>query len=227
MRSFVTILIALVCGACSSMQSHTNASSETRDALVSKMEIAELVNSWGYFRDQGRWAELLDAFHPEGAISVSWYDGPYREFVSQSRQLAEAHRDMVIKHQVAIPLIKVKGNRGLSEASVTISVRSRTPGGTFEQTSYARFIDRVERRDGRWRILRRDTVYERDRLDAVDQSTLPQSFYENLDRYPAQVMFLASTIKRRGAEISKSTLLAGTAQVARVYSDNDVWLSGD
>ena len=227
MRNVVTLLITLICGACSAMQPHADAGGETKDAWVSKMEIAELVNRWGYFRDQSRWTELLDAFHPDGSISVSWYDGPYGEFVSQSRQLAEAHRDMVIKHQVGVPMIEVNGNRGLSEASVTISVRSSTPGGIFEQTSYARFIDRVERRGGRWRLLRRDTVYERDRLDAVDRATLPDSFYKDLDRYPAQVMFLASTIKRRGAEISKSTLLAGTAQVARVYSDNDAWLRGE
>ena len=37
-------------------------------------------------------------------------------------------------------------------------------------TSYARFLDRLERRDGRWAIVERCAIYERDRLDPVEPS---------------------------------------------------------
>ena len=33
-----------------------------------KTACAELVQAWGFARDQGRWADLLDIFHPGGII---------------------------------------------------------------------------------------------------------------------------------------------------------------
>ena len=51
-----------------------------------KTACAELVQAWGFARDQGRWADLTDIFHPDGRIHVSWFMGAYADFVERCRQ---------------------------------------------------------------------------------------------------------------------------------------------
>ena len=40
-----------------------------------KHACVELIQAWCFYRDQGRWPELLATFAPEGQISVSWFSG--------------------------------------------------------------------------------------------------------------------------------------------------------
>lgn len=218
---------ALLCVGCAGMQRSADADGAARHAWLSKLEIAELINNWAFYRDQGRWDSLLETFHEDGTISLSWYDGPYQEFVSGSRRLAEAHQDTLIKHQMGTPSIAVNGERALSEVNVTIMVRAVTPTASFEQTSYARFLDRVERRNGRWRLVRRTAIYERDRVDPVDRRAVPAALFENLEQYPQQVMFLASAMRTRGATLSKTAVLDKSIELERLYSESKLWLSND
>jgi hypothetical protein len=47
-----------------------------------KIACAELIQSWGFARDQGHWDDLNAIMHPGGEIAVSWFRGPYTEFVN-------------------------------------------------------------------------------------------------------------------------------------------------
>jgi hypothetical protein len=44
------------------------------------------------FRDQGRWEELRNLFHPNAAIAVTWYSGPIEGFIERSAKMAAADR---------------------------------------------------------------------------------------------------------------------------------------
>src|SRR5262249_40897811 len=46
-------------------------------------------------------------------------------------------------------------------------VRQKIAGVLADMTSYARFLDRLERRGGRWAIVERAAIYERDWLGPV------------------------------------------------------------
>ena len=48
-----------------------------------KYACAELIQTWGLYRDQGKWPQLLATFVPEGQIAVSWFSGSFREFVDR------------------------------------------------------------------------------------------------------------------------------------------------
>ncbi len=191
----------------------------------SKAEIAEVINSWAFHRDQEAWDELLGSFHADGAISLSWFDGSYEAFVAASKRLA-TRGNTVLKHYVGTPRIRVNTDRALSETNVTIMLRTRTPIGEVDTTSYARFFDYVEKRQGRWKILRRTAIYEKDRADPVERATLPEAFFQDLDQYPRELRFLASSLKRVGAELSKATVLDKSQEMERLYREGDAWLSG-
>ena len=157
---------------------------EGRGLSDARSEIAALINDWAFFRDQEWWDELLGTFHEDGTISLSWFDGPYAGFVAASQKLA-ASGNTILKHQLGVPRIEIRGDRALSAVDVVIRVRATTPAGEVDTTSFARFHDRLEKRAGAWKILKRTAVYEKDRADPVSGPTLPEGFFEGLDRFPA------------------------------------------
>lgn len=192
--------------------------------LEARTEIADLVNNWTFFRDQEKWDAISATFHEGGTISLSWYAGPHEGFVAASRQLA-ARGGALLKHYVGVPRIRIEGGRALSEVNVTIMVRARTPAGEVDTTSYARFIDRIERRDGTWRIVQRVAVYEKDRADPVDRGSLPDAFFEGLEKYPAELKFLAASLDKGGIPLSSATVLDKSPQLAALLEENEIWLT--
>jgi hypothetical protein len=189
-----------------------------------RTEIAELVNAWSFHRDQEAWDDLAACFADGGTISISWFDGAHADFVAASKRLAGG--GSLLKHAMGVPRIRVNGERATSEANVAIQVRATTPFGEVDTTSFARFYDRLERRDGRWRIVKRTAIYERDRVDPVDRAALPEAFYAGLDRFPPPLRFLGASLERRGVPLQKSAVLDKSPQLAALYRDGDAWLAG-
>src|SRR5262245_2216749 len=128
-----------------------------------KCACAELIQTWGLYRDQGKWPQLLATFVPEGEIAVSWFSGSFREFVDRCRQSFEAGQRS--KHQIFPSIVRVAGERACAETNIVILVRQKIADVLADLTSYARFVDRLERRDGRWVLVERAGVYEGERLD--------------------------------------------------------------
>lgn len=225
MKSIAVALVALGALLAAPAATKADASGEGMDGMTAKAEIAELVNNWGFYRDQERWEELSSVFHPGGTISISWYDGPHEGFVEASKMIA-AGGAALLKHQFGVPSIRVAGTRAVSEVNVVIMVRAAAPFGTVDTTSYARFIDMLEQRDGAWKISKRVAVYEKDRIDPVDTSALPPSLFEGLDRFPAELRFLAASMKRGGIELSKTVVLDKSPEAKALYAEADAWLAG-
>jgi hypothetical protein len=65
-------------------------------SLSDKIECIELIQSWGFWRDQGRWSELLTTFHDDGLFSVSWFRGRFADYVEEARRAAAAGRNQSI-----------------------------------------------------------------------------------------------------------------------------------
>jgi hypothetical protein len=196
------------------------------DERKSREEIAALINDWGFFRDQGRFDELLELFHEDGHISISWIDAPYADFVAVSK-LAALRAALSVKHQLGVPRIQVQDERALSEVNVTILVRSQLRGVDVDTTSYCRFLDQLERRAGRWRILRRTGIYERDRADPVTAAVLPSDLFQDLSAYPSELRFLASTFKEIGVDWVRSVVRHGTPEMDALYAGAARWLTAD
>ena len=53
---------------------------------------------------------------------------------------------------------------------MTIHQRAPVDGFRVDVVCFGRFYDFFEKRDGRWGIVRRQPIYEKDRLDPVDPS---------------------------------------------------------
>src|ERR1700742_2469178 len=136
--------------------------------IADKLACSELVQAWGFARDQGRWDDLGAIFHPGGEIAVSWFRGPYTEFVAHCAR--NWGKGSVAKHLLWPARVAVNGSRATAETSVAILVRQTIDGVEVDLTSQGRFLDRIEKRDGAWKMIERAALYEKDRLDPVEAS---------------------------------------------------------
>ena len=176
------------------------------------------------FRDEGQWDALRDLFHPQATIAVSWYRGPIDGFIEASRSMASP-----TKHWLGVPRIQVRGERALSEVDVAIMVRSKVGALEIDVTSYARFLDRfVLCEDGRWRIVERTGIYEKDRIDPVQPSILFWLVYRfaRFARFPAEYRHLAFGLKRQGLQPADRVVVAHSRDEAALKASAATWLAG-
>src|SRR6266545_2745034 len=103
--------------------------------LNDKYACAELIQAWGFYRDQGKWPELLATFVPEGQISISWFSRSFRDFVDRCQRSFDAGQRS--KHHIFPSMVRVAGERATAETNIVILVRQKIGGVPVDMTSYA------------------------------------------------------------------------------------------
>ena len=189
-----------------------------------KIACAELIQAWGFARDQGRWEDLEAIFHPGGEIAVSWFRGPYPEFVAHCAR--NYGKGSSAKHLLWPSRVRVNGSRATAETNVAILVRQTIEGVEVDLTSYGRFVDRLERRDNAWRIIERATVYEKDRLDPVEPSAAFNAMMAKSDaaKYPAPYRYMAYRVHAAGRALAEPVHYDGRPETETLKQRFAAWL---
>jgi len=199
------------------------ADSTLRDLIAITRNVSKFA-----LRDQGRWDELRELFHPDALIAVTWYSGPIAGFIEASAQMSAAGARVLTRHSLGAPRVTISGNRSLSDTDVTILNRSFIGPVEVDVTSHLRFFDRFERRgDGVWRVLSRVAVYEKDRMDPVAPSLLFPVLYRlaRFHRFPRPYRHLAAGLLRKGYSLAAPILEAGTGEEADLWREARLWLN--
>lgn len=197
-------------------------------SLADKIACAELIQNWGLFRDQGKWKELRETFTPDGHISVSWFRGPFEQFVERCRASFGASHSWS-RHHLFAPAIKFAGDRAVAETSVIIRVRQPFNGIAVDLTSCSRFLDRLERHAKGWLIAERAAIYERDRLDPVEPSPAFDELFKaaNTAQYPEQYRYMAFRLAHaEGRSLAPVIYRDGGQETADLYARYSGWLAG-
>lgn len=197
-------------------------------SLADKIACAELIQNWGLFRDQGHWKELRRTFTPDGHISVSWFRGPFEQFVERCRASYGAGHSWS-RHHLFSPTLKFAGDRAVAETSVIIRVRQPCNGIAVDLTSCSRFLDRIERRAAGWLIAERAAIYERDRLDPVEPSPAFDALFNgaNTAQYPEQYRYMAFRLAHaEGRSLASVIYRDGGRETADLYGRYAGWLGG-
>jgi hypothetical protein len=194
--------------------------------VADKYACAELIQSWGLCRDQGKWPELTATFAPDGEISVSWFSGLFRDFVEHCRKSFDAGQRS--KHLILPSVVRGAGDRAMAETNIVILVRQQVGGTLIDLTSYARFLDRLARKDGRWMILERTAIYERDRIDPVEPSDSFAQLFKGVDlsAYPEAYRYMAARLAAIGRPLAPVVYRDGSPHTAQVYARYEAWLEG-
>jgi SnoaL-like domain len=202
---------------------------DSATSLADKIACAELIQNWGVYRDQGKWRELRGTFTPDGHISISWFRGPFEQFVERCRASFGASHSWS-RHHLFAPVIKLAGDRAVAETSVIIRVRQPFNGIAIDLTSCSRFLDRIERHAEGWLIAERAAVYERDRLDPVEPSAAFDELFKaaNTAQYPEQYRYMAFRLAHaEGRSLAPVIYRDGGTETADLYARFSAWLAGN
>ncbi len=158
--------------------------------------IAQLVLSERESRDMGWWTRMAGCFHPDSRVRLSWIDGSGEDFVRGSIDMAA--RGMRAKHRVGPPVVRIRGDRAVATMSAIIDIPASMRGVEVQLSSHARFVYRVERRDGVWRIAFFDSIYLRDEmLPAIPGEVVPVKA-EDVAPYRASYRLLCCLLSLTG-----------------------------
>lgn len=140
---------------------------DTVEHLVEKQAITEQI--YRYCRSVDRLDVPLGhaVFHEDATADYgpTGYQGSGRGAIDW---ICEAHRQLLFhSHQVSNILIEIDGDRAGSESYVMATLRMERDGKLMHMEIWARYCDRWSRRDGVWRIDRRDTVIDYDSVREV------------------------------------------------------------
>lgn len=189
-----------------------------------QLAIVECVQNWAVWRDAGDWERFRTVWHDDGWMSATWFQGPAEKFIEVSR--AGFERGVSILHFLGGTSVDIAGSRAIAQTKMTINQRAEVDGVLVDVVCTGRFYDFFERRSDAWRIVRRQPIYEKDRLDPVDPAadlTLDQSL---LKTFPEGYRHLAYLQTRIGFTIKMDMPQLKGAEVQALYAQGRRWLDG-
>jgi hypothetical protein len=197
---------------------------ETR-ALLDHAAIRQLLQSWGFWRDDGMWERLEGAYAPDGVMTTGASSGTAAQFVAFSREFAQ-RANIRAQHFVGASDVEVHGDRALGQTRVMILLRGMLHGVEVDVTVFARFYDRLIRLADGWRILERRPIYERDRIDTVVPGMQLVLDRNELERYPEGYRHMAYLNNAAGiARTSRNLTCSGDrAELQTLLDAGHAWL---
>jgi hypothetical protein len=192
--------------------------------LAQRLAIREVVENWAVWRDAGDWDRFASCWHPEARMMATWFQGPAREFIAVSR--AGFARGVRILHFLGGSSIEVAGDRAVAQTKMTISQRAPVDGVLCDVVCTGRFYDFFERREGRWAIVLRQPIYEKDRIDPVDPGASLSPDRAVLDRFPEGYRHLAYLQSGLGYTVKPDMPGLTGPEVADLYRRGAAWLAG-
>jgi len=125
---------------------------------------------------------------------------------------------------------EVSGDRAVAQTKMTIQQRAAVHGIIADVTCTGRFYDFLEKRAGTWGIVRRQPVYEKDRLDAVDPAADPVARLTldpgRLAGFPDGYRHLAYLQSQLGYRIAPRLPGLRGPEVERLYQEGRDWRGG-
>jgi hypothetical protein len=193
------------------------------DALE-RQAIRELVENWVLWRDAGDWERFRTVWHPDGRMMATWFQGTAERFIEVSREGFE--KGISILHFLGGSSIDIAGNRAIAQTKMTIAQRARVLDVLVDVVCTGRFYDFFEKRGGRWGLVLRQPIYERDRMDPVDPSTRLTLDAALLSRFPAGYCHLAYLQTAIGFAVKPDMPGLRGAEVEALYTRGAAWLAG-
>jgi hypothetical protein len=190
-----------------------------------RLAIRDLIENWAVWRDAGDWDRFLTVWHDDGWMSATWFQGPATEFIRVSRE--GWAKGVSILHFLGGTSIDLAGPRAVSQTKMTISQRATVHGVPCDVVCTGRFYDFLEKRDGRWGLVWRQPIYEKDRLDPIDPAADPRLDAGKLASLPEGYRHLAYIQEEIGYRVKRDMPGLKGPEVEALYAHGRAWLDGD
>jgi hypothetical protein len=195
------------------------------DRSDDRLAIRELLENWVVWRDAGDWERFAGVWHDDGRMMATWFQGAARDFIRVSRE--GFARGVRILHFLGGTSIDLDGERAIAQTKMTISQRASVDDVPCDVVCTGRFYDFVERRAGRWGLVLRQPIYEKDRLDPIDPAAKLVLDRDLLSQFPEGYRHLAYLQTRIGYQVKRDMPGLTGDEVEALYARGRGWLAGD
>jgi hypothetical protein len=188
------------------------------------LTIRQLIENWVIWRDSGDWERFRTVWHDDGQMMATWFQGTTDQFIQANRE--GWSRGVVILHFLGGTSVDVRGCRAVAQSKMTISQRGVIESTLCDVVCTGRFYDLFENRNGRWGMVLRQPIYEKDRLDVVDPSKTLTLDPTLLAKFPEGYRHLAYLQTRIGYQVKTDMPGLKGAEVEALYRQGKEWLAG-
>jgi len=195
------------------------------ETLADKLAIREVVENWAIARDSANWELFREQWHDDGYMMATWFQGPRDDFIRVSQE--GFARGVNILHFTGASQATVHGTRAISQTRMTILQRGLVHGVLADVACTGRFYDFLAKRRGRWGIVLRQPIYEKDRLDPVTPGERVEFDRELLEKYPEGDRYLAYLQVQAGYPVKTDMPGLRGPEVEALYARGAAWLAGE
>ncbi|MEU0505471.1 nuclear transport factor 2 family protein [Nocardia sp. NPDC005998] len=190
--------------------------------IEDRWAISELMTGWIH-RDKEQWDELSGLFHEDATLRILWFSGSAHDFIDAGRRMG--HGPLRSKHFIGAPTIRFAGDGAFVETNAILL--AELTGAGIGATIHNRFLDRVSRRDGIWRIEHRDSVYDMGGFTYPFGVTgAPDIDAESLSgRHPREYAALAYLLETAGHPVIGTYPTRFSEQEAAILEAGNAWLA--
>ena len=189
-----------------------------------RLAIRDLLENWAVWRDAGDWERFLTVWHADGWMSATWFQGPAADFIRVSREGWD--KGVSILHFLGGTSIDLAGTRAIAQTKMTISQRATVHGVPCDVVCTGRFYDFLEKRDGRWGVVWRQPIYEKDRIDPIDPAATLRLDAGKLQALPEGYRHLAYIQEEIGYRVKRDMPGLKGPEVEALYDRGRSWLRG-
>ena len=189
-----------------------------------RLAIRDVVETWTYARDAGDWEAFRACWHDDGYMMATWFQGQKEDFIRVSQE--GRARGVNILHFTGGCHIALNGTRAIAQTRMTIMQRGEVDGVLCDVACTGRFYDFMDQRDGRWAMVLRQPIYEKDRLDPVDPAASLVLDEQILTRFPEGYRYLAYLQQQAGYPVTTDMPGLTGSEMERLYERGAAWLAG-
>jgi hypothetical protein len=193
--------------------------------IIDRLAIRDLIENWVVWRDAGDWDRFRTVWWDDGRMVATWTQGTADEFIAMSK--AGWAKGVSIMHFLGGQSIDLAGNRAISQTKMTIAQRALVHDVNVDVMLTGRFYDFLEKRNGRWGLVLRQPIYEKDRIDPVVPGTPLKLDADLLASFPEGYRHLAYLQTQIGYTIKPDMPGLKGAAVEALYVSGKKWLNGE
>ena len=188
--------------------------------LADRRAIDDLMTGW-MRRDLAQWDSMRELFHPDGVIEITWFRGLFTDFVDASARMGAS--DLRTKHVITAPVVTFRGDRAVAETNaIVVAENGKLALGC---QSHNRFYDRIEKRDGTWKIVDRRSIYD------MGSFTFPRGIVDidadTVAKYPPEYAALAYLLDKSGFPVTGVFATKGSDLETDIKQSAQLWLEGN